>query len=160
MLIRIIVVGTRMPAWVDEVSADYSHRLPPDIRIEWVEVKAEKRNDKRAGPDEAERCMSREAERILAALPHDAHRVALDEHGQQLDSPQLAQQLQRWREQARPVALLVGGPDGLHGPLKASCAQKISLSRLTLPHPLVRVVLAEQWFRAWSILAGHPYHRA
>ena len=160
MLIRVIAVGTKMPAWVDQVSADYGQRLPPDIKLEWHEVKAEKRSDKRTSPEEAERCMLREAERIQAALPSDVHLVALDENGQQLDSVQMSRQLQNWRENARPVAILIGGPDGLHAALKARCPQKISLSRLTLPHPLVRVVLAEQLFRAWSILSNHPYHRA
>lgn len=149
-----------MPAWVDQVSADYSQRLPPDIRLEWLEVKAEKRSDKKISTDEAERYMSKEAERIREALPKDAHLVALDEQGLALNSMQLSQELQRWRENAKPVVILIGGPDGLHAPLKKACAQKISLSKLTLPHPLVRIVLAEQIYRAWSILALHPYHRA
>ena len=159
MLIRIIAVGTKMPDWVESVSSDYLQRMPPDIKIEWHEIKAEKRSDKRITPEEAERCMSKEAERIQFALPHEAHLVCLDENGHSLDSPQLAKQLQSWRENARPVALVIGGPDGIHPSLKARAQQKLSLSRLTLPHPLVRVVLAEQLFRAWSILSLHPYHR-
>lgn len=148
-----------MPAWVDQVSKDYSQRLPADIKLEWHEVKAEKRSDKKISIDEAERYMSKEAERIREALPKEAHLVALDEQGLAVDSVQLAQHLQRWRENAKPVAILIGGPDGLHAPLKAACTQKISLSKLTLPHPLVRIVLAEQLYRAWSILTNHPYHR-
>ena len=159
MLIRIVTVGTKMPAWVDTVSAYYVQRMPADIKIEWQEVKAEKRSDKRISLDEAERCMLKESERIQLALPADAHVVCLDEHGQTLDSSQFAKQLQAWRENARPVAIVIGGPDGVHASLKAKAQQKISLSRLTLPHPLVRVVLAEQLFRAWSILSKHPYHR-
>jgi 23S rRNA (pseudouridine1915-N3)-methyltransferase len=157
--IKVIAVGTKMPGWVDQVSSDYGQRLPPDIRLEWLEVKAEKRSDKKISADEADRYMSKEAERIREALPKDAHLVALDEQGIEVDSIQLSQQLQRWRENAKPVVILIGGPDGLHAPLKKACAQKISLSRLTLPHPLVRIVLAEQLYRAWSILAHHPYHR-
>ncbi len=149
-----------MPAWVDQVSTEYGQRLPSDIKLEWFEVKAEKRTDKKISIDEAERYMSKEAERIREALPKDAHLVALDEQGLAVDSLQLSEQLQRWRENAKPVVILIGGPDGLHAPLKKDCAQKISLSRLTLPHPLVRIVLAEQLYRAWSILANHPYHRA
>jgi 23S rRNA (pseudouridine1915-N3)-methyltransferase len=146
--IKVIAVGTKMPGWVDQVSSDYGQRLPPDIRLEWLEVKAEKRSDKKISADEADRYMSKEAERIREALPKDAHLVALDEQGIEVDSIQLSQQLQRWRENAKPVVILI-----------KACAQKISLSRLTLPHPLVRIVLAEQLYRAWSILAHHPYHR-
>jgi 23S rRNA (pseudouridine1915-N3)-methyltransferase len=159
VLIKVIAVGSKMPAWVDQVSADYSQRLPSDIKIEWLEIKAEKRSDKKISIDEADRYMSKEAERIREALPKDAHLVALDEQGVAVDSIQLSEQLQRWRENAKPVVILIGGPDGLHAPLKKACAQKISLSKLTLPHPLVRIVLAEQLYRAWSILANHPYHR-
>jgi 23S rRNA (pseudouridine1915-N3)-methyltransferase len=160
VLIKVIAVGTKMPAWVDQVSTDYSQRLPADIKLEWQEIKAEKRSDKKISPDEAERYMSKEAERIREALPKDAYLVALDEQGSTLDSVQLSQQLQRWRENAKPVVILIGGPDGLHAALKQACAQKISLSKLTLPHPLVRIVLAEQLYRAWTILTHHPYHRA
>jgi 23S rRNA (pseudouridine1915-N3)-methyltransferase len=160
VLIKIIAVGTKMPAWVDQVSSDYSQRLPSDIKLEWLEVKAEKRSDKKISADEAERYMSKEGDRIREALPKDAHLVALDERGLAVDSLQLAQQLQRWRENAKPVVILIGGPDGLQASLRAACAQSISLSKLTLPHPLVRIVLAEQLYRAWSILAKHPYHRA
>jgi 23S rRNA (pseudouridine1915-N3)-methyltransferase len=160
VLIKVIAVGTKMPIWVDQVSTDYSQRLPPDIKLEWQEVKAEKRSDKKISTDEADRYMSKEAERIREAIPKDAHVVALDEQGQALDSMQLSQQLQRWRENAKPVVILIGGPDGLHTSLKLACAQKISLSKLTLPHPLVRIVLAEQLYRAWTILTHHPYHRS
>jgi 23S rRNA (pseudouridine1915-N3)-methyltransferase len=160
MLIRVLAVGTKMPDWVNQVSREYTDRLPNDLSMEWRDIKAEKRSDKNAGPDEAQRCMSREAERLRAAMLPDMHCVALDEQGQHLDSIELSEQLQRWRENARPVAILIGGPDGLDAKLKAQCAQKISLSRLTLPHPLVRVVLAEQIYRAWSISVKHPYHRA
>ncbi len=149
-----------MPAWVNQVSSEYSQRLPPDIKLEWLEVKAERRSEKKISIEEAERYMGKEAERIREALPKDAHLVALDEQGLSVDSIQLSEQLQRWRENAKPVVILIGGPDGLHAPLKKACTQKISLSNLTLPHPLVRIVLAEQLYRAWSILANHPYHRA
>ncbi len=148
-----------MPAWVDQVSSEYSQRLPSDIKLEWLEVKAEKRSDKKISLEEAERYMSKEAERIREALPKDVHLIALDENGLTVNSLQLSEHLQRWRENAKPVVILIGGPDGLHMSLKKACAQKISLSKLTLPHPLVRIVLAEQLYRAWSILANHPYHR-
>jgi 23S rRNA (pseudouridine1915-N3)-methyltransferase len=160
MLIKIIAVGTKMPSWVEQVSADYGQRLPSDLKLEWSEIKAEKRSDKKITADEAERCMRKEAERIREHIPRDAVVVALDEKGQAVTSIELARHLQHWREQAKPIALLIGGPDGLDAGLKQTCTQKLSLSKLTLPHPLVRVVLAEQLYRAWSIGANHPYHRA
>lgn len=156
MLIRVIAVGTRMPGWVDETVADYAHRLPPEIRTEWREVRAEPRTRSA----DAARWMAREADRMRAALPDGAHIVALDERGEDLDTMRLARALGRWRDQARPVAILIGGPDGIDPALKATAHETIRLSSLTLAHAMVRVLLAEQLFRAWSILAGHPYHRA
>jgi 23S rRNA (pseudouridine1915-N3)-methyltransferase len=155
MLIRVIAVGTRMPEWVTQAVDDYSGRLPPEIRVEWREVRAEARS----GRDSPEVWMSREAQRIRAALPDSAHLVVLDERGADLDTRALASRLQRWQRDAHPVAILVGGPDGLDATLKAQAVEHIRLSSLTLPHPLVRVILAEQLYRAWSVLANHPYHR-
>ncbi len=155
MLIRVIAVGTKMPGWVDAVVADYTSRLPADFKVEWKQVKAEPRNGGGTPPV----WMEREATRIRQALPPSAHLVALDEHGSDLDTSAWARGLQRWRDAARPVALLIGGPDGLHPPLKAQASERIRLSSLTMAHPLVRVVLAEQLFRGWSILVNHPYHR-
>lgn len=156
MLIRIIAVGTKMPRWVDDVVADYSGRLPAEWKLEWKEVKAEPRT----GGGTATQWMAREAERIRAALPPQSRLVILDERGDDLTTDKLARAMSRWRDDARPVALVIGGPDGLDPTLKAEAAERIRLSSLTLPHPMVRVVLAEQLFRGWSILANHPYHRA
>jgi 23S rRNA (pseudouridine1915-N3)-methyltransferase len=103
--------------------------------------------------------MQAEARRIEAALPTHAHVVALDEHGSDLTTRQLAGSLQDWRLLGQDIALLVGGPDGLDADLKRRCPQRLRLSSLTLPHPMVRVLLAEQLYRAWTITAGHPYHR-
>lgn len=155
MLIRVIAVGTRMPAWVCQGVDEYAGRLPAEFRVEWREVRAEPRS----GRDSADVWMSREAQRIRAALPDGARIVVLDERGADLDTRALAARLQRWQRDARPVALLVGGPDGLDPALKAQADDSIRLSSLTLPHPLVRVILAEQLYRAWSVLANHPYHR-
>ena len=162
MLIRVIAVGTRMPDWVQTAVNDYSRRLPADHELQWREVKAEPRGSARAaeGSHQAAVWMQREARRIREALPPGAHRVALDEQGRDLDTARLARRLEAWREAARPVAILIGGPDGLEADLKRECDESLRLSSLTLPHPLVRVILAEQIYRAWSILAGHPYHRA
>ncbi|MFO1197689.1 MAG: 23S rRNA (pseudouridine(1915)-N(3))-methyltransferase RlmH [Burkholderiaceae bacterium] len=155
LAIRIVAVGTKMPAWVQAGIDDYGARLPRDWRVEWREVRAEPR----AAGGAAATWMAREAQRIRAALPAGARLVALDEKGDAPDTHAFAQRLSRWQQDARPVALLIGGPDGLDAELKAECAERLRLSSLTLPHPLVRVVLAEQIFRAWSLLAGHPYHR-
>src|SRR5690606_39097940 len=156
MLLRVIAVGTRMPSWVDQAVADFSGRLPAEISLEWREVRAAPRG---RSADQA-RWMRDEAARIEAAMPASARRVVLDERGRDIDTATLARRLAAWREDARPVAILVGGPDGLDPALKAGADETLRLSSLTLPHPLVRVLLAEQLYRAWSINAGHPYHRA
>lgn len=155
MLIRVLAVGTKMPAWVQHAVDDYGGRLPPEIRLEWKEVRAEGRSSR----ESVATWMAREAQRMRAALPEQATVVALDERGSDLDTQGFAQRLRRWREAGRPVAILIGGPDGLDPSLKSNASERIRLSSLTLPHPLVRVLLAEQLYRAWSLLAGHPYHR-
>ena len=155
MLIRIIAVGTRMPRWVEEAVTEYGTRLSGEIDIQWKPVRAETRGSS-GNPALG---LAREAERIRAVLPAGARIVALDERGDTLTSHQFAQTLGRWREDARDVAILIGGPDGLDAALKSEASQSLRLSSLTLPHPLVRILLAEQLFRAWSILSGHPYHR-
>ncbi len=155
MQIRIVAVGTKMPAWVGAAVEDYSRRLAGDWQVEWREVRAEPRG----ASGHAKAWMQREAERIRGALPQGGRLVVLDEHGRDLDTRQFAQRLAGWRDDARPVAIVIGGPDGLDPALARDADETLRLSSLTLPHPLVRVVLAEQLFRAWSILAGHPYHR-
>lgn len=155
MRIRIVAVGTRMPAWVAAAVDDHARRIPPDWRIEWREVRAETRG----ASGDAGRWMQREAMRIRAALPEGARLVALDERGADDDSIAFSRRVLAWQRAARPVAILIGGPDGIDPALLASCTERLRLSSLTLPHALVRVLLAEQLFRAWSILNGHPYHR-
>jgi 23S rRNA (pseudouridine1915-N3)-methyltransferase len=156
MLLRVIAVGVRMPGWVDDAVAEYTGRMPAELRVEWRAIKAQSRQ---AGGT-AVQWRLREAQRIRDALPAAAHIVALDERGDDVDSAGLAARLSRWQQQAGAVALLIGGPDGLDASLGSAAHERIRLSSLTLPHALVRVVLAEQLFRAWSINAGHPYHRA
>lgn len=155
MRVRIVAVGTRMPAWVASAVDDYARRIPPDWRLEWREVRAETRG----ASGDAGLWMQREGARIRAALPGGAYLVALDERGADDDSIAFSRRVRRWQRDARPVAIVIGGPDGIDPELLASCAERLRLSSLTLPHALVRVVLAEQLFRAWSILNGHPYHR-
>ena len=155
MLLRVIAVGLRMPDWVDAAVDTYSRRMPPELRIDWRAVKAEPRES--AGG--AARCMAREAQRIRDARPAGARLVVLDERGADLDSPKLAARLTAWQRDARPVAIVIGGADGIDPALKAEADESLRLSSLTLPHALVRVLLAEQLYRAWTIASGHPYPR-
>lgn len=155
MKLVIIAVGTRMPAWVDGAFADYAKRLPRECALELVEIKAEPRS----GGKTAEQMMVLEAERIRAALPHRCRLVILDEHGEDLTTKKLASRLEHWLVDGDDVALVVGGPDGLDPGLKQSAVEKIRLSSLTLPHAMVRVLLAEALYRAWSVTRNHPYHR-
>ena len=154
MKLLLVAVGQRQPAWADEAYQDYAKRFPPDLRLELKAVKAEPRSGKTA-----EQLMAAEAARIEAALPKGVRRVVLDEHGTRLTTVQLAQRLTAWTHDGRDAALIVGGPDGLAPPLKASADEALRLSDLTLPHAFVRVLLAEALYRAWSVTAGHPYHR-
>lgn len=155
MLIRVITVGTRVPDWVETAVREYSERLPEEIRLEWKELRPEQRS----ATGNAQTWMQREAQRIRAAMPERCWTVALDEQGRDLDTARFARRLEHWRDAARPVAILIGGADGLAPELKAQADETLRLSSLTLPHMLVRVVLAEQLFRAWSVLSNHPYHR-
>lgn len=155
MKLSVIAVGARMPGWVETAWTDYAKRLPPDWSVTLREVKPEPRTSGKT----AAQLMQAEARRIEAAIAPQSVRIALDERGRDLDSHQFASLLGQWHDNGDPIALLVGGPDGLDTSLKASCRASLRISSLTLPHPLVRVVLIEQIYRAWSILAAHPYHR-
>jgi 23S rRNA (pseudouridine1915-N3)-methyltransferase len=157
LLVRIVAVGQRMPAWVDAASADYLKRLPPEIRVELCPVKAEPRGSDARKP--AANLLAREAQRIRAQLPERCHLVVLDERGADVTTAQLAARLAAWQVAANPVAIVIGGPDGIDAELRAAAGETLRLSSLTLPHALVRVLLAEQLYRAWSINARHPYHR-
>ncbi len=156
MKLVIVAVGTRMPGWVDEAFADYAKRMPVDCAIELREVRPEARTSGKT----AAQMQALEAKRIEAALPVGGCWVALDERGRDLTTVSLAQQMQQWRNDGRDIGLIIGGPDGLDADLKKRCTSLIRLSSLTLPHGMVRVLLAEQLYRGWSILNNHPYHRA
>ena len=151
--LRLLAVGTRMPGWVQEGFEDYRKRLPRDCALELREIALARR-----GADVA-RGVRDEGEALLAALDDDEFVVALEVGGRALSTPDLAARLGSWRDDGQRVAFLVGGPDGLADACRARAREQWSLSRLTLPHPLVRILLAEQLYRAWSLLAGHPYHR-
>lgn len=154
MKLVLVAVGQRLPAWANEVFDDYAKRLPPELRLELKAVKAEPRDSRTAV-----QLMAAEGKRIEATLPRGARRVAFDERGSRVTTRQLADRLVAWQHDGRDVALMVGGPDGLDAALKASCDESLRLSDLTLPHALVRVLVAEALYRAWSVTANHPYHR-
>lgn len=155
MKVRLLAVGQKMPGWVTEGFQEYAGRMPPECRLELIEIPLAMRAKNQA----VERAMQQEGDRLLAAAGND-RLVALDVRGKAFSTEQLADELQEWLAGGRNVALAVGGPDGLAPGVLARAEQRWSLSPLTLPHPLVRVVLAEQLYRAMSILRNHPYHRA
>lgn len=155
MRITILAVGHRAPGWIQEGFNEYAKRMPPEARVELVEVKPEERGAGRS----ADKAKVAEGERILAALPQGATLLALDERGKAVTTQGLSVMLSGWMRDGSSPAFAIGGADGLSDAVKERAAKLISLSALTLPHALVRVVLAEQLYRAWSILARHPYHR-
>ncbi len=155
MKLWLVTVGHKMPDWISTGFNEYAKRMPREARIELLEIKPEPRT---TGKNTAQ-MMEAEAQRILAALPQNALRIALDEHGMQLTTRQLAQRMQDWMGGGRDVAFIIGGADGLHESVKNSAQQLLALSTMTLPHGLVRVLLAEQLYRAHSLLHNHPYHR-
>jgi 23S rRNA (pseudouridine1915-N3)-methyltransferase len=150
----LVAVGQRPPAWAQTAFDDYAKRFPPELKFELKAVKAEPRDSRTP-----EQLMAAEARRIEAALPRGIRRVALDERGQRVTTVQLAERLLAWQRDGRDAAFLIGGPDGLDAALKASCDESLRLSDLTLPHAFARVLAAEALYRAWSVTAGHPYHR-
>lgn len=156
MRARLISVGERMPAWVADGFAEYRKRLSRELPLELVEIALGQRGK---GRDPA-RAIADEGAAVLAALPKDIHVVALDGRGKPWSSEQLAEQLAAWRMSGRDLAILIGGPDGHASDVLARADQRWSLGPLTLPHMLVRLIVAEQLYRAMSINAGHPYHRA
>ncbi|PID34055.1 MAG: 23S rRNA (pseudouridine(1915)-N(3))-methyltransferase RlmH [Thiotrichales bacterium] len=156
MRIHLLAVGAKMPDWVVTATEEYAGRMPAHCQLVIKEIPAAKRTRK----SERRKIMETEGQKLLAAIPEGAVVVALDVLGKSWSSEQLSQQLDDWMFVGRDVVLLVGGPDGLSPACLQRADMKWSLSDLTLPHPLVRVVIAEQLFRAWSILTNHPYHRA
>jgi 23S rRNA (pseudouridine1915-N3)-methyltransferase len=155
MKLLILAVGNKMPSWITEGFNEYAKRMPRETRIELVEIKPEARNSGKS----TEQIMEAEAQRIGAALPAGALCIALDERGATPTTKQLAQQMQDWMQQGRDVAFIIGGADGLHESVKRQARQLMALSALTLPHGMVRVLLAEQLYRAHSLMHNHPYHR-
>ena len=155
MRIRLVSVASRMPRWVEDGYQEYAKRLPAELALELVEIPLATRG-KNA---DIARLMRREGEQMLAAVQPGERIVTLEVTGKPWSTEQLAQELERWRLEARNVNLMVGGPEGLAPEVCARSEQRWSLSPLTLPHPLVRILIGEQIYRAWTLLSGHPYHK-
>jgi 23S rRNA (pseudouridine1915-N3)-methyltransferase len=152
--LRILSVGHKMPGWVEDGCKEYLKRMPRELTVEIIEI----RPDKRAAGKNSDQVQEVESKRILEAAGRD-YLIALDEHGQEATTLQLADRMQKWLGHGRDVSLVIGGADGLHPDVKTRADWLWSLSRLTLPHAMVRVLLAEQLYRAWSVINHHPYHR-
>ncbi|GMV47908.1 MAG: hypothetical protein AMXMBFR66_33060 [Pseudomonadota bacterium] len=161
MRLLVVAIGQRQPAWADAAWLEFARRFPPEMRLELRALKAEPRRA-HAGARTAAQCMAAEGARIEAVFAREARgarRVVLDERGVRLTSAQLAARLRAWRDDGRDAAFVIGGPDGLDPAVAARADETLRLSDLTLPHALARVLLAEALYRAWTLDAGHPYHR-
>ncbi|WP_374661091.1 23S rRNA (pseudouridine(1915)-N(3))-methyltransferase RlmH [Inhella sp.] len=155
MQLLLLAIGQRLPAWADDATAEFVKRFPPDLPLRLKTLKAEPRTSGKT----PEQMMAAEATRLQEATPRGARRVVLDERGERQTTLQLAERLRRWQLDGRDVVLYMGGPDGLSSDMKQGAEEKLRLSDLTLPHALARVLLVEALYRAWSVNAGHPYHR-
>lgn len=155
MKIQLLAIGTHLPEWVNAGFAEYQKRLPRDWQLTLTEIPAQKRL--KSIP--VETILAQEAQALLKNLPAHHVSIALERTGQVLDTHGLAKQLHNWHQQSQDISILIGGPEGLPTTLLQQMTHSWSLSALTLPHPLVRIVLAEQIYRAWSIINHHPYHR-
>jgi len=155
MLLRVIAVGTKMPSWVEQGCLEYSKRMPADFALQWVEIPLGTRS-KNA---DIARLMQKEGQQMLSKIGAGEKLITLEVEGAPWSTEQLAGHLENWREQTRVVNFCIGGPEGLAPQICQQSQARWSLSKLTLAHPLVRLVLAEQLYRAYTLLAGHPYHR-
>lgn len=156
MKARLVAVGERAPGWVSEGFSEYQKRLSHWLPLELVEVAPGIRGKGR----DAVRAQLDEGQRVIAALPKNAYVVLLEGRGKNLSSEQLAGRLEYWRQQGRDLAFLIGGPEGHSPEVLAKADEQWAIGALTLPHMLVRLIVAEQIYRAASLLANHPYHRA
>ena len=155
MEIHLLAIGTRMPGWIDEGFEEYSRRLGRDCRLVLKALPSPRKSKSQYSAG----VKQQEGELLLAAIPDDAYTIALDEYGKMHDTVAISRKLGDWFEQYRRVAVLIGGADGLSAECLAACKERWSLSRMTFPHSLVRVIVAEQIYRAYSVLNNHPYHR-
>ena len=154
MKLTIVALGHKMPAWVQTGFEEYTKRMPPEARIEILELKPDDRTGR-----SIDALLKSEAVRLEAAIPRQAERLVLDERGERMTTRDLAQMLTTWMREGISPCFIIGSADGLHASVKQSASRQFSLSGCTLPHGLVRVMLAEQLYRAWSITQNHPYHR-
>ncbi|MAY39991.1 MULTISPECIES: 23S rRNA (pseudouridine(1915)-N(3))-methyltransferase RlmH [Spongiibacter] len=155
MRVSLICIGSKMPDWVEAGVAEYRKRLPADVQLDIRELPLGKRGKN----TDIRRAITQEGEAMLAAVGKGDRIIALDVKGRSISTESLSSSLDQWRMDGDNVSILVGGPDGLASECLSAAAEKWSLSAMTLPHPLVRVMFAEQLYRAWTILANHPYHR-
>lgn len=155
MVIHFITVGQKMPKWVQEGYHEYAKRLPKACSLNLIELPMANRGK----TNSVDKMKAEEAKRIMDAIPKGARLIVLDEHGQQVTTKGLADKMEDWLGGGSDIALIVGGPDGLEKSLIDAAQWKWGLSKLTLPHPMVRILVAEQIYRAWSVINHHPYHR-
>ncbi|MDP1557445.1 MAG: 23S rRNA (pseudouridine(1915)-N(3))-methyltransferase RlmH [Nitrosomonas sp.] len=155
MKLYILAVGNKMPGWVDAGFVEYARRMPPEINIKLINIKPEKRDSGK----NVEQILSSESLRIKAAVPIRCRTVILDEYGTQWSTVKLADKIKEWMTHGGDTSFIIGGADGLHPDIKQMASETLALSAMTLPHGLVRVLLAEQLYRAVSITKRHPYHR-
>ena len=155
MLITIVAVGKKEPDWINQGVGEYTKRLSGDVKVKLIEVSAVKRGK----TDSIDVALQKEARKISSVIPRGSPYFVLDEHGKQFSTVDLAEKLDQWINEGISPCLIIGGADGLHESIKSGAMGSWSLSKLTLPHGLARVLLAEQAYRAWTILKNHPYHR-
>lgn len=155
MNIHVIAIGKQMPHWISEGYQEYAKRLPLDYHLNLIEIPSEKRLKN----TDIKKIMTVEENKITAAIPRGAQVIALDRIGKTVDTKMLAKRLQTWHDNQQDICFVVGGPEGLSTSFMQNAHETWSLSAMTLPHSLVRVVLAEQIYRAWSVVVNHPYHR-
>jgi 23S rRNA (pseudouridine1915-N3)-methyltransferase len=153
--IHLIAVGKKMPKWINTGYAEFSKRMPPELQINLIEITPSTRNKSTT----IEKNIKEEGDRIQSAIPANSKLIVLDEKGKNFSSIDLSRKIEGWLPMGQDIALVIGGADGIDPEIKQQADEKWSLSSFTLPHALVRVVVAEQLYRAWSILKGHPYHR-
>ena len=155
MRIQIIAMGDRMPGWVQQAYNEYIKRIGAGLTIELVEISPEKRGKS----SDMQRIMTKEAERMRQSIPKGNYVVALDKEGKSWSTEMLAGKISTWQEQGHNISILIGGPEGMTQELLSEANERVSLSAMTFPHPVVRIILAEQLYRAYSILNNHPYHK-
>jgi 23S rRNA (pseudouridine1915-N3)-methyltransferase len=155
VILTVAAVGKRMPVWVQTAWTEYARRFPPGLALKLKEIPLVKRSRNAA----VESLLKAEGDALLSSVPEGHRLIALDERGKQWSTMELSEQMENWMREEKGVCFLVGGPDGLAGHCRERARDVWALGRLTLPHPMVRAILAEQLYRAWTITQNHPYHR-